>query len=1303
MSKKSIGSQTNFSGGIAISKKQGIPNSFAFGLNIDHRSDPTSVRINPKSENISNNQVKDLILWGQRACDRLYFYDQSGNIYLRESDTTSLVHTAANSSGNGLIYFGEEDALYYAQDKTLGRLSNPCTEDNFIDDYLASEGGDPTNQASLILEADSSQYLNKTDTTSLSLTGDLSFEAYIKPESLPSGDEEQIILSKWNENGNKRSYRFGIGTADDFFGDGSDGDITISSNTEWDPIDSTCSGTAGTKTLSATNSSFSAGQQILIIQNRGNISGYYELNEIKSYTAGTITTVKPLQLTYSSGDYLQSGNAVRTQVIVIPQYNNVTVNSGATWSCKDWNGTVGGVMVWKAKGTVTINGTINASHKGFRGGAMNTLTEMDPECQCHSDDFCPGAGQSGEDQKITNRPTTYDASNAFANQYYNGFHVRLVDEGNPYPFCTVSDVVPPIGGGGGGGAGSRHDDVGAGGAGGSYGTKGENAPDPINPDLNGYGGNSGSTYGDAQLSRVHLGAGGGGGGKGRGTKSLSALYAGDGGGALMLFGNNFTGTGAITSDGQDGADVPPYHDRGGCGGGAGGSILIKMNTGDFSDINVTYNGGSGGDGAPADPEYNTRGGDGGRGRSHVDYGTSFTGGGWGETSTKDSSLADADNLILFLDISDDGTSFERYSVDISDQIETGVWKRWGVVWDASTSSAEFFKNGISLGTRTGSNTSIDDNNSDFLVGASLDGSASPENFYDGKIDDVRVWSDKRTDSEMVNNNDKILNGEENNLVAYYKFDETLVDSQASANNNLSANSSGGSVDLILQEDDSSKILQEDSIGSITQETDAQLDFSDDVPFYGITDRNDLDLSNDVTGDTYTLLTIINEEADQKIEITPTKDPQKSLILDIDTVGTGDWTITIHDASNNTVASLTVENEELYTGLYEFIFDDVWRPTIGRTYHIHVTSSVSDAAIVSSVNDDLSTARYFLYYQFLIDDAYHPMTQMLNFIVIGNERYVGKLEGGGIFEPNHIILPSSYRVRCFAKWREYLAIGVTRGDAITDYDEGYIFFWDGTSDTYNFFVKVPEGGINALFTRKNTLYAIAGYQGKILAYNGGEGASIVHKIPGVDLDETLEIAPGAMTMWRGNIIIGGSLDTDSEEVYKGAYTYGKLNTSYPMSLGFEYSTSLGTQTDSDIKVGMVHPFGSELYMSWGQVGGYGLDKISITNDCFEEASLELLMTDSDLISDDKKVGLVIRAEFEELTSGQSVKLKYKKNRDENWTILTEQNGLGQTSARETLRGRLKELQFGVDLESEQGDPIILTGLTLEMAADRGRHA
>ena len=62
------------------------------------------------------------------------------------------------------------------------------------------------------------------------------------------------------------------------FGDGSDGDLVVSSNTTDNPIDASCSGSSGSTSLSATNTSFSAGQMVRIDQTRGTGAGNWEKN-----------------------------------------------------------------------------------------------------------------------------------------------------------------------------------------------------------------------------------------------------------------------------------------------------------------------------------------------------------------------------------------------------------------------------------------------------------------------------------------------------------------------------------------------------------------------------------------------------------------------------------------------------------------------------------------------------------------------------------------------------------------------------------------------------------------------------------------------------------------------------------------------------------------------------------------------------------------------------------------------------------------------------------------------------------------
>lgn len=65
------------------------------------------------------------------------------------------------------------------------------------------------NTHSLDLERDSSQFASRADNASLSITGDFSFEAWVKLESTGI---TQTIISKNDNGGGQRSYAIGIGT-----------------------------------------------------------------------------------------------------------------------------------------------------------------------------------------------------------------------------------------------------------------------------------------------------------------------------------------------------------------------------------------------------------------------------------------------------------------------------------------------------------------------------------------------------------------------------------------------------------------------------------------------------------------------------------------------------------------------------------------------------------------------------------------------------------------------------------------------------------------------------------------------------------------------------------------------------------------------------------------------------------------------------------------------------------------------------------------------------------------------------------
>lgn len=367
------------------------------------------------------------------------------------------------------------------------------------------------------------------------------------------------------------------------FGDGSDGDVTFSSNTTYNHVSTTLTGDnlSGQPTVNISSTAgFSVGDEVFIIQMANAISevGNFEEAVIASVNATSLTLTQNL-----TNDYRELIGGNIAQIIKIPQYGNVTVNAGVTVTVPAWDGNSGGILIFKALGTVDIQGNIDVTGKGFRGGTLGTN----------------GSGGSGGTAGIG--VSGGDGGNG----------------GNTGTGGTGGDNSPPFF--------SR--DGGDGGAFGGNGTTGSTggAGDGPSPGANGDGGTNGGTIISSAFTNLKMGSGGGGGRGGDGGRGAGGGGAGGGANGAAIAGANGT-SGGTGGDGGNGG-------IGGNGGGIvriigydltiSGSVLADGNNGGTgSDGTIGGTGGDGGDGVTSSgfPVENGSGGGGGNGGEGGDGG-----------------------------------------------------------------------------------------------------------------------------------------------------------------------------------------------------------------------------------------------------------------------------------------------------------------------------------------------------------------------------------------------------------------------------------------------------------------------------------------------------------------------------------------------------------------------------------------------------------------------------------------------------------------------------------------------------------
>lgn len=290
--------------------------------------------------------------------------------------------------------------------------------------------------------------------------------------------------------------------------------------------------------------------------------GAYEFLIILSVNINTVTFTQNIDSTYNVEGLVQ--------LITVPSYNSAVVSSALT--CQPWESSTGtgGVLAFIVKRRLTLNASVSADGKGFKGGAVSQGSGI-----CRYTDF------AAYSLYFYNESSNYSGfkGEGVANKVNNS-------STNLYPGYAKGMAPSYTGGGGGNGYSSG----GGGGSGYGAGGTGDQESQACNTGLQYPGGDGGfALAGDDLTGSVFMG-GGGGASTYPSTANLSS--GGNGGGIVIIFADTITGNGQIISASGSAAESNTVVGAGAAGGGGGGSVIIF--TRNFSTNPVLRTGGGNG-------------------------------------------------------------------------------------------------------------------------------------------------------------------------------------------------------------------------------------------------------------------------------------------------------------------------------------------------------------------------------------------------------------------------------------------------------------------------------------------------------------------------------------------------------------------------------------------------------------------------------------------------------------------------------------------------------------------------------------
>jgi hypothetical protein len=410
---------------------------------------------------------------------------------------------------------------------------------------------------------------------------------------------------------------------------------------------------------------------------------------------------------------------------------------------------------------------------------------------------------------------------------------------------------------------------------------------------------------------------------------------------------------------------------------------------------------------------------------------------------------------------------------------------------------------------------------------------------------------------------------------------------------------------------------------------------------------------------------------------PDIEPGHSIWPYIVSPGTGNWTLTLHDALNKVLASVTVTNANLVANAYnEFAFGSQIRVLVNATqtgqsasYHFHLTSTVNDGTVGSITAANMTTADFLWFAYALVapHNGQHPTCMFTGngvpFLCIGNANYLATYNFGNDNNPSNsqlvrhtLYFQPGEEVCAVTTNNQYCVIGTEKrsSNSSRNYQYGCIYVWDSSTVAPLFSIRLPMGAPYSMHTENGVTYMTI--NGSLYAWQNG--SSVVIKVRKVAyettdysnaVDQTI-CYPNMMTSRYGVLMMGYPSVTNLTNINFGVWSWGTVELTYPNSYGLSYKLANGLEnytSANQLQLGCVYNYVDTMYISWSYIDAnsvqhYGMDRLNNFCPPANNFMLRSLIWDGGVTYKQKR-GARVKITLLPLPAGYTVNSFYNVNR------------------------------------------------------------